>query len=149
MASPEIEALTPAQQHSVDGIERRIRRFRTEVWLRTTTIQLLWLVVVLAGAAIPLSSALGWWDWIEPTLGFVVVAAAGVERIFARTSGKAATVDELRRALAHEHRTFRAATGAYADPTTAFSTFAARCEAAIDIHDRRTVEEDQRLLASE
>ncbi|MGE5210145.1 MAG: hypothetical protein ACM3MM_02720, partial [Acidobacteriota bacterium] len=81
--APEIESLTSAQRRYVDGVERRLGRLRSEVWLRTTTIQLLWLVVVLAGAAIPLSSALGWWDWIEPTLGFVVVAAAGVERIFA------------------------------------------------------------------
>lgn len=148
MATPEIERLTASQHQYVEDVERRVRRLRAEVWLRSTTIQLLWLIVILAGAAIPLSTALGWWSWIEPTLGFVVVAAAGVERIFARTSGKSATVDELRRALAHEHRMLLTATGDYADPTSAFPTFVARCEAAIEHHDRRTIDEDQRLFAS-
>ena len=30
----------------------------------------------------------------------------------------------------------------------AFSTFVTRCEAAIEAHDRRSVEEDERLLSS-
>ena len=144
----ETHSLTPAQRRYVESISRRIRRLRNEVWLRTTTVQVLWLVVVLAGAGIPLSNALGGWDWIEPTLGFVVVAAAGVERIFARTSRKAATVDELRRALAHEYRMLVTAAGDYTDVATAFATFAARCEAAIETHDRRTIEQDQQLFAS-
>lgn len=145
----DIDTLTPAQRRYVDDVDRRIRRLRNEVWWRTTTIQVLWLIVVLAGAAVTLSNALGGWDWIEPTLGFVVVVAAGAERIFARTSGKAATVDELRRALSHEHRMLVTATGDYADAATAFATFAARCEDAIETHDRRTIEEDRQLLASD
>jgi hypothetical protein len=140
--------LTASERRYVDDIERRLRHLSTEVRLRTFTIQAMWLLVVLAGAGIPLSRALGGPSWLEPTLGFVVVAAAGIERIFARTSEKAAAIDELRRALAHEHRTMLAGTGEYVDESTAFATFAARCEAAIADHDRRSVEEDRRLLAA-
>jgi hypothetical protein len=148
VSTARIDGLDEAQRAYLAEIQHRVRRLGTEVWLRTTAIQAMWLVVVLAGAGIPLNTALGGPGWVEPSLGFVVVAAAGIERIFVRTSGKAATVDVLRRALAHECRLLSAGTGGDDEQRAGFESFVERCESAILAHDRQVVEDDRQLLAS-
>jgi hypothetical protein len=143
-----MDGLTDEQQKYLDEIQRRTRTAGISMWARGATVQFLWLVVVLAGAGIPLNGALGGPDWVEPTLGFIVVAAAGIDQIFGRTSRKAATVDRLRRALAHETRLLRAGAVPYADDSTAFATFIERCELAIAEYNKRVIKENRRLLGS-
>ncbi len=96
-------------------MRRRLRAASFAVWLRAGGIQFAWLVILGAGAAIPLSEALidQGWSWVSPTLGFLVVVAAGVERIFGRTTEAAVALDRLRRELAREHRMLTAAAGPY------------------------------------
>lgn len=118
------------------------------VWARAVTVQLLWLIVVLAGAGIPLNGALGGPSWVEPLLGFVVVAAAGIDKIFGRTSRKAASVDTLRRALARETRLLHAGAPPYADNPMTFATFIKRCERAITKYNRQVIKENRRIFGS-
>jgi hypothetical protein len=109
----------------------------------------LWLVVVLAGAGIPLNTALGGPNWVEPVLGFVIVAAAGADRIFGRTRDKAAAVDTLRRSLNKQLRLREIASEEYTGlsyPSVAFAQFVSGCEQSIDAFDQHVVKQNKRLL---
>jgi len=126
------------QRTYLSYIEARATAGRYQMWARALSAQALWLVVVLAGAAIPLNTAVGGPAWVEPWLGFTVVAAAGIERIFARTSQKAAAVDSLRRAL--EQKVRRLQTEAVAPcPEDTFAKFVDDCEELIDHHNQQVI----------
>lgn len=126
----------------------RLRSLDLEVRLRNIGIQVLWLVVVVAGAAVPLVVALDWPAWISPVLGFVVVVAAGIERIFSRTTEAAVAVDELRRNLARERRLLLAGSGDYADEARRFGVYVTRTEDAIARFDRRMLAYSEAVVRS-
>ncbi|TIC81313.1 hypothetical protein E8D34_18135 [Nocardioides sp. GY 10113] len=123
----------------LDDISTRIRAGEREAMLRNVGIQALWILVIVAGAGVPLSEAVGAPAWVAPTLGFVVVVAAGVERVFARTTTAAAAQEALRRALAREQRAYDARVGVYADGS-AFDRLVDRCERLIADYDRTMVQ---------
>lgn len=123
----------------LDDLSGRIRVGSTGALLRTGGIQALWIVVIVAGAGVSLSEAVGASDWVPPTLGFVVVVAAGLERVFARATPAAAAQDALRRALARERRAFRARVGAYAG-ADAFDQLVDRCERFIALYDQTMIQ---------
>lgn len=87
----------------------------------------------------PLNEAVNGPSWVGPALGFVVVVAAGVERVFARTTPAAAAQDTLRRSLSREQRIFLARAGVYSEPD-AFDRYIMRCEELIADYDRTMVE---------
>jgi hypothetical protein len=126
-------------------IESKIRSATLATRLRGFGVQLLWIVVVLAGAGVPLNQALGGPRWVGPVLGFVVVVAAGVERIFSRTTVAAAAHDELRRSLEQEKRLFTARAGSYAGSDAPFAAFASRCEEIIGKHDQTLIAEGRKM----
>jgi hypothetical protein len=130
-----------------EGHDRYLAETRTRLrfasfatWGRASGLQILWLSVVLAGAGIPLNRALGGPSWVDPTLGFVVVAAAGIEKIFSRTTPAAVARDRLRRHLERERRRFEAGIEEYADRATASTTFVERVEAIISRYDEEMLE---------
>ncbi len=69
--------------------------------------------MIVAGAGVPLTEALGGPAWIGPILGFVVVVAVGIDRIFGRTTPAASAQDALRRGLARERRLFLSGASPY------------------------------------
>lgn len=101
------------QQEYVEELRSRIKTGNLGALLRTGGIQALWIIVILAGAGVPLNEAVEGPGWVGPTLGFVVVVAAGVERVFARTTPAAAAQDTLRRGLSREQRIFLARADIY------------------------------------
>lgn len=133
-----------SRQHR--AYERRVSRKRgvayTAAVLRAGGIQAVWLVVLVAGAAIPLTEALvdEGWEWVSPVLGFVVVIAAGLERIFRRTTDAAAALDRLRRSLSRERRLLIAGAGPYAVAQDPFALYAESCEPFIATHDDAMVD---------
>lgn len=129
------EPIRPEQRQYLDDLRSRVRTGRLGALLRTLAIQGLWVLVVLAGAGVPLNQAVGGPGWVGPTLGFIVVVAAGIERVFARTTPAAAAQDVLRRGLAREHRLYLAGAGSYSG-SDAFARFAERCEQLIADYDR-------------
>ena len=116
--------------------------------MRAGGIQAVWLVVLLAGAAVPLTDAVitDGWTWVSPVLGFVIVVAAGLERIFQRATGAAAPLDELRRKVARERRLLQAGADGYADPDATYALYAARVEEHIADYDRQMVEHARRVV---
>lgn len=145
---PEAEPLTPGQQHYDRLLGRRLRVANVAAWLRAGGIQAVWLVVLVAGAAVPLSDALisDGWTWVSPMLGFVIVVAAGLERIFRRTTDAAAFLDELRRNVARERRLLLAGADVYGDPDASYARYAERVEQHIGVYDRHMVDYAKRLL---
>jgi hypothetical protein len=139
----EQQALTPTDgQETFTRLARRRLRFASfAVWLRAGGIQFVWLVILGAGAAIPLTEALidQGWTWVSPTLGFLIVVAAGVERIFGRTTEAAVARDRLRRELAREHRMLTAAIGPYSLTDDRFVLYAQRTEEHIARYDEQMV----------
>ncbi|MGB3686433.1 MAG: hypothetical protein WA991_11485 [Ornithinimicrobium sp.] len=91
-------------QRYIAFVRARIRIGNTAAMLRTVVIQSLWIIVIIAGAGVPLSAALHGPEWVAPILGFAVVVAAGIERVFRRTTSAAVAQDSLRRGLAREQR---------------------------------------------
>ena len=83
----------------------------------------------------PLADAVGAAGWIGPTLGFVVVVASGLERIFGRTTPAAPAQGALRRGLARERRLFLAGAGPY-DTEGGFDLYAQRSEELIAVYDQ-------------
>jgi hypothetical protein len=79
------------------------------------------------------------WSWVSPTLGFVIVVAAGVERIFGRTTEAAVALDRLRRELAREQRMLTAASGPYSLAEDRFAVSAQRTEEHIARYDEQMV----------
>lgn len=127
------------QRRYVEQLHARIRTGNAASLLRTGGIQGLWIIVIVSGAGVPLNEALEGPAWVGPTLGFVVVVAAGVERIFGRTTPAAAAQDTLRRGLARERRLFLAGTGPY-QADDAFDLYAERSEGLIASYDQAMVE---------
>lgn len=124
---------------------RRQRRLAWAARLRSFVLQATWVIVLAAGAAIPLSAAMSWPDWVAPTLGFVVVLATGIEKIFSRTTAAAAAVDRLRRHLEQEGRLFHARQMDYAGADDPFEIYVTRSEAAIQEFDRSMLTYGQRM----
>lgn len=116
--------------------------------LRAGGIQVVWLVVLVAGAAIPLTEALAddGWSWVTPLLGFTVVVAAGLERILSRTTDAAVALDQLRRNLSRERRLLIARAGPYEQSTDPFPLYSARAEALIETYDLSMVEYYRRIV---
>ncbi|WES63167.1 hypothetical protein P0L94_11945 [Microbacter sp. GSS18] len=112
-------------------IARRRRRLTWEVGLRSFTMQATWLVVLAAGAAVPLAAALGWPEWVAPVLGFAIVVATGIEKIFGRTTDAAVAVDALRRRLDRERRKRDARSGSDEADADGFDAYVRGCERAI------------------
>ncbi len=88
----------------------------------------------------PLTEALGGPSWLGPSLGFAVVVAAGVERIFGRATPAAAAQDLLRRGLARERRLFLAGAGPYASGEAGLDLYAERSERLVADYDSAMVE---------
>jgi hypothetical protein len=120
-------ANTSEQRRYVEQLHARIRVGNAASMLRTGGIRTLWIIVVVAGAGVPLNEAIGGPVWFGPALGFVVVVAAGIERIFGRTTPAAAAQDLLRRGLARERRLFLSGAAAYG-ASNAFDLYAERSE---------------------
>ena len=129
-------------------VRSRLRLANLAARLRAGGIQVVWLVVLIAGAAIPLTEALitDGWTWVSPVLGFVVVIAAGLERIFSRTTDAAAALDQLRRELSRERRLLIARSGPYAETGEPHNLYATRAEAVIASSDARMVDYNRRVL---
>ncbi len=83
---------------------------------------------------------------MSPVLGFVVVVAAGLERIFSRTTQSAVALDELRRGLARERRLLVAGTGEYADPDGRVETYVRRSEEHLAAYDAMMVDYAHHLV---
>lgn len=132
------------QSAYIARFDKRLRRSRTAALARTAGVQSAWSLSLLAGAAVPLSQALGWDDWVAPVLGFVVVVASGAGGIFARTEGLGAAMDRLARSLAAERRQYDVGAGPYADTADGFELFVERSERAIAEYDRHMVEWSRR-----
>jgi hypothetical protein len=141
MVDTDLEGLTENQKRYQRLTKRRFRAANIAVWLRAGGIQAVWLVVLIAGAAIPLTEAIivDGWTWVSPVLGFVIVVAAGVERIFSRTAGAAGALDELRRGLMQERRLLLAKSGEYATSDEPFALWAQRSEDRITSYDQRMI----------
>lgn len=135
---------TPADQGRaradyLAGIDRRLRSATWQVRARTATIQLSWVVVLTAGAAVSVVEALEWNRWIGSALGFLVVVFQGVERIFGRTSEGFRSIDVLRRDLGREKRLFQTGEGPYKDLEDPFAHFVEQAEELIRINDEEEV----------
>ncbi len=115
-------------------------------WARTAGIQLVWLVIIVAGAAIPLVELADGWRWASPVLGFVIVIAAGVERIFGRTTEAAVAVDLLRRRLARERRLHATLTEDYAVADDPNDLYVERTEQHLDRYDKTMIDFNASML---
>ncbi len=136
---------TPAEpRRYAAAVRARLRVARAAGRMRAGGIQVTWLVVVLAGAAVPLSQALEAPSWVGPVLGFTVVIAAGIERIFQRTTDAALALDALRRALERAERQL-VAPGPTAEGDRA-AAFVERCEEAFRDYDERMEDYQKRML---
>jgi hypothetical protein len=135
------------QEKYLTEIRTRAKSARYRMWAREFAAQAIWLIVISAGGAIPLNAALGGPSWIEPSLGFVVVAAAGIERIFARTGGKAAAIDVLRRDLEQLQRRLEA-TASRPYSKARFEQFVEDCECLVSTHNRDVIEQNRWLFSS-
>lgn len=145
------EPSTPGQQRFDRLLQRRLRVANATAWMRAGGIQAVWLIVLVAGAAIPLSDALiiDGWTWVTPVLGLVIVFAAGLERIFRRTTDAAVPLDELRRNIARERRLLMASANVYGEPGATHALFAERVEAHIAEYDRQMVDYGRRIVGDE
>lgn len=133
------------QEEYERDMKHRRRGLAREFRLRYFTLQATWVIVLTAGAAIPLSAALGWPGWIAPILGFSIVVATGLEKVFNRTTDGAVAVDRLRRTLDQEGRLFHARKLHYADTNDPFDEYVRRSEAAIAEFDRSMLAYAQRI----
>lgn len=127
-------------------IRWRLRMANVAAWMRAGGIQIVWLTILIAGAAIPVSDVLidGGWEWVSPVLGFIIVIAAGLERIFSRTTPAAAAVDELRRNLAHEYRVYLAASDDGGPDR--FDRYVERSEALVADYDQKMIDYNARVV---
>jgi hypothetical protein len=147
---PDGTARQAASNHQAyDRIVRgRLRTANVAAWLRSTGIQIVWLIVLAAGAGVSLTQALApdGWDWVNPVLGFIVVLGAGVERVFSRTTEAATALDVLRRSLARERRLLMAGTDEYATTEHPHRLYAERVEALIATYDEKMVGYNTNIL---
>lgn len=127
-------------------IGRRLRAANWAAGARTAGIQVTWLVIVVAGAAIPLVELFDGWDRASPVLGFVIVIAAGVERIFGRTTEPAVALDVLRRQLAREGRLLHALADDYAATADPFALYVQRTDQHLQRYDEEMVAYNTSLL---
>ena len=129
-------------------IRWRLRMANLAAWMRAGGIQIVWLTILIAGAAITLSEVLidSGWEWVSPVLGFIVVIAAGLERIFSRTTPAAAALDELRRNLAHEYRIFLAAPDEQDGGADRFEKYVERSEALVADYDQKMIDYNSRVV---
>jgi hypothetical protein len=136
---------TDARLRYEHEMRRRLRYLDVVARLRAFTMQVVWIIVLAAGAAVPLATALEWDDWVAPVLGFVVVVASGVERIFNRTTAAAVAVDALRRRLDRERRVLVAGQLEYADADDPLGVYVERSEDAIAEFDRTMIDYGQQV----
>ncbi len=146
----EITPSTPGQVQYDKHLRRRLLVAGAAAWMRAGGIQAVWLIVLVAGAAVPLSDAVlsgEGWTWVTPTLGFIIVVAAGLERIFRRTTDAAVPLDELRRNVSRERRLLLARAEKYGDPDTTYTLYVQRVEQHIAEYDRQMVEYAKRVVS--
>jgi len=151
MADDNANSLTPDFQEYDRSIRRRLRGANAAAWFRATGIQVVWLIVLIAGAGVPLTQAIAsdGWTWVNPVLGFVVVVGAGVERIFGRTTEAAVSLDVLRRNLAREHRLLISGTDEYAASKDPRRLYAERVEALIATYDEQMIGYNTHILGQQ
>lgn len=128
----------PSDQAMADYMSEIDRRLRQATWMvrfRIGAIQLSWVVVLIAGAAVSLVEALGWSGWIGAGLGFLVVVFQGLERIFGRTTEGSRSIDVFRRDLGREKRLYLTREGHYKDIDDPFSRFVQEAEKIIERND--------------
>ena len=133
-------AQNPEQRAYLREIRRRERRATWSTRGRYVAIHMSWIVVLLAGAAVPLAQALGSPAWVGAVLGFVVVAFQGFDRIFGRTSQGSRSMDLLRRRLAREQRMMLVGGGQYAADVDRVHVFVDRCEDLLVANDDEMIE---------
>ena len=136
------------RQRYTRRIRWRLRMANLAAWLRAGGIQVVWLTILIAGAAVTLSELLidSGWEWVTPVLGFIIVIAAGLERIFSRTTPAAAALDELRRNLAHEYRIFLAAPEDQDGGADRFERYVERSEALVADYDEKMIEYNAKVV---
>ncbi|MEM9561360.1 MAG: hypothetical protein AAGA93_02000 [Actinomycetota bacterium] len=120
-------------------VDRRLWQATWQVRFRVGAIQLSWVIVTIAGAAVALVEAFDWPRWVAALLGFVVVVFQGFERIFGRTTEGSRSVDVLRRDLGREKRLYLTGEGRYKDDADPFSSFVGVAEAIIARNDDEEV----------
>ena len=151
MADDTPDSLIPGFREYDRSIRRRLRVANAAAWFRATGIQVVWLIVLVAGAGVPLTQAIAsdGWDWVNPVLGFVVVVGAGVERIFGRTSEAAVSLDVLRRNLARERRLLITGSHEYATSEDPHRLYAERVEALIGTYDEAMIGYTSNVLGTQ
>ena len=131
---------TSGQRHYEREVRRRLRQLVAQSRLRAFFMQVTWIVILAAGAAVPLATALDWPDWAGPVLGFVVVIATGLERIFRRTTTASVAVEALRQRLDRERRRYAVGGLGGSVDEDLFERFVRRCEEAFDDFDETMLE---------
>ena len=144
----EVAPSTPGQHQYERALRRRLRLANAAAWMRAGGIQAVWLVVLVAGAAVPLTEAIlaDGWTWVSPVLGFVIVVAAGLERIFRRTTAAAVSLDELRRSVSRERRLLLAGVDGHNGADATYAAYAERVEQHIAEYDRQMVAYARRVV---
>jgi len=133
-------ATTPEQRAYLREIRRRDRRATWGTRSRYVSIQLSWIIVLVAGAAVSLTDVFDLPSWVAPVLGFVVVVFQGIERVFGRTSQGSKAMDLLRRKLAHEQRLVLVGGGPYATVGEPMEVFIERCEQLLTENDETMID---------
>jgi hypothetical protein len=148
MATGEAASVSGDRLRYTRRIRWRLRTANLAAWMRAGGIQIVWLTILVAGAAIPVSDVLidSGWEWVSPVLGFIVVIAAGLERIFSRTTPAAAALDELRRNLAREYRIFLAAPDDHDGGADRFDRYVERSEALVADYDQKMIDYNARVV---
>lgn len=141
------------QAHYLRTVEKRIRWSDFGMNLRSVGQVSAWTVALLAGAAVPFVQVFDTTPrWLPALLGLIVVAAQGIDRLFARRSRGSAAMDRMRRALSKERRLFLSQAGEYATADDPFERFVTRVEATLDLYDTESVDailmEQQAVAAS-
>ena len=84
---------------------------------------------------------------VSPTLGFLIVVAGGVERIFGRTTEAAVALDRSQRELAREHRMLTANAGPKSLADDRFALYAQRTEEHIARYDEQMVAHHSQVVS--
>lgn len=142
-------APTPGGQAYLLDVDRRLRQANWLVRGRVGAIQLSWVVVTIAGAAVSVVEVLDAPRWIGAGLGFAIVSFQGLDRIFGRTTEGSRSLDVLRRDLYREKRLFTVGEGPYRGVEDPFGLFVERSEAIVALNDAEEVAYNARLSRHE
>lgn len=112
----------------------RDRRAKWNTRMRYLAMHLSWIVVLIAGALIPVVGTSDWANWVVP-LGIVIVVFQGIDGIFHRTAAGGRAMDILRRGLEAEQRMLLVGAGPYAETADPYAVFVKRCERLVRAND--------------